>query len=477
MKAAGHSLAVVVFSRDRACQLDACLRSLSTYAPDVTVSVVLRATSEPFRLGYARCATDHPAVTFVPETDFGRQVVELLERQHAPLACFLTDDDLVTQPVRMDVIESALRDAHVLAFSLRLGRNTTYCYSMARPQAPPAFQPCDHGHLTWSWPGAEGDFGYPMSVDGQIFRASELREILRGLRFASPNSLEGTMADMAGQFTESKPMLACFSSSALVGVPLNRVQNECQNRSGQDPQMTAEALNRAYLSGARLQYMPIDVIGAHQEVPATLVHVKEPSMPTFHSQAGQDRFVYAIAVLGERRSTGTFLDVGCSHPVVWSNTCALERVGWTGVLIDKDPNVGALIAADRRSPFVFADATTIDWLELCDAHGLRRTIDYLSFDLDASGGEAFAAMPWASLRFRILTVEHDAYRFGDGVRQRMRSILRGHGYDLLCPDVKNEGLEFEDWWVDPSAVDMSVANRLRTHKATDWREIVERSGH
>lgn len=189
------------------------------------------------------------------------------------------------------------------------------------------------------------------------------------------------------------------------------------------------------------------------------------SASDFYSQAGQDRFVRAV----HGDAPGFFLDVGCSDPVHISNTYALEKLGWRGLLVDISPAFASRIAEKRVSPFLCADATTIDW----SAHRLPSVVDYLSFDLDDAGAAALPRLPWSSRsRFRILTVEHDAYRLGDGPRRSMRSLLGGLGYDLLCPDVCNDGLEYEDWWVDPSSVDMRVANKFRTTKATPWMEIV-----
>ena len=192
----------------------------------------------------------------------------------------------------------------------------------------------------------------------------------------------------------------------------------------------------------------------------------------WYSQAGQDRFVHAV--LGGKGSAdmGTFLDIGCSDPVLLSNTYALEQLGWRGVLIDCAPQLAARIADKRRSPFICAKAETLVWPTVLKR--LPHLIDYLSFDVDGAALHEFDAFPWAHVRFRVLTVEHDAYRFGDGPRAKMRAGLAGQGYELLCPNVMNDGLPYEDWWIDPREVDMTVAERFRTAAATAWIDIVSR---
>ena len=156
---------------------------------------------------------------------------------------------------------------------------------------------------------------------------------------------------------------------------------------------------------------------------------------TTNSQSGQDIFVRLI--LGENKPR-TFLDIGCSEDH-WSNTLLLEREGWTGTLIDMDPTAGR----NRKNPVIHGDATQHNWT-------LPPYVDYLSLDIDADTVKALNNLPLATTRFGVITIEHDAYRFGDTLRIPERAILRGLGYVLICADVCNpEPHAFEDWWVSP----------------------------
>jgi glycosyltransferase involved in cell wall biosynthesis len=194
------------------------------------------------------------------------------------------------------------------------------------------------------------------------------------------------------------------------------------------------------------------------------------SRPTPRSQAGQDRF--AFAVTGEREA-GTFLDIGSGDPVIFNNSCMLEEIGWRGLSVDR--GAGKAGPAFRTSQFLRADALTVDWPLALAAHGLGPRIDYLSFDLDEDGAIALMRLPWTTVRFSCMTVEHDCYRFGERPRTVMRELLLGHGYRLLCPDVMLDGYgSFEDWWVDPGHVDEGVADRFATHRPTHWLDILDK---
>ena len=47
---------------------------------------------------------------------------------------------------------------------------------------------------TWHWMGMEGDWGYPMSLDGHIFRTAEIAPLLEHLDYRNPNVLEAALA-------------------------------------------------------------------------------------------------------------------------------------------------------------------------------------------------------------------------------------------------------------------------------------------
>ena len=151
-----------------------------------------------------------------------------------------------------------------------------------------------------------------------------------------------------------------------------------------------------------------------------------------YSQAGQDIFVRRI--LGENKPR-FFLDIGCAGDQ-YSNTLALEQEGWTGILVDVDDT-----AKGRKTPFVRGDATKIR-LPLPDY------VDYLSLDIDFGTYDALVNILSHGVKFGIITIEHDAYRFGDELRVPERALLNAAGYTLICADVCGiPEAPFEDWWV------------------------------
>jgi hypothetical protein len=202
--------------------------------------------------------------------------------------------------------------------------------------------------------------------------------------------------------------------------------------------------------------------------------VRSASYPAFitRSHGAQDEWIYKAAVLGEQLRVGTFLDVGCGHPIDGNNTFELERLGWHGVLVDVNGIFRSVIRENRSSPFVCADAALIDWSEIWLEHALPDVIDYLSFDVDGALMPAFENLPFDRARFRYLTIEHDHYAYGNRPRAQMRVMLGDLGYELLCPDVMCNGLAYEDWWIDPDLVDARMVAAFRTSQPTECHRIV-----
>lgn len=173
------------------------------------------------------------------------------------------------------------------------------------------------------------------------------------------------------------------------------------------------------------------------------------------SQAGQDVFVFKM--LGEPTTPGSYLEIGASDPIENNNTYNFDKMGWSGLSIDIDESHASKFAEFRKNPFLVADATKVDWQTILGDQKLR---DYLSFDVDEASHDTFIRFPFDVYEFKVITIEHDRYRFGDVTRNIMRNRLSRQGYQLICSDVRINGGMFEDWWVNPKHVNMDYAFRF-----------------
>ncbi|MDP9225568.1 MAG: hypothetical protein M3P18_17340 [Actinomycetota bacterium] len=251
----------IVFSKDRAMQLEACLRTIEQNAPyRGPIIVIYLATAPDFSQAYESFAMTDRIRMVSQSDDFRRDICDAVHAAER-YTVFHTDDDFFFRP-------SAVRPVPTddfACFSLRLGENTTYSYPLDRKQrVPPAI--AAQSVIAWDWTRAEGDFAYPMSVNGHIFETGLVQTMLRGARFSNPNELEH---ELHLRRYRAQPLMLSPRKSCVVSVPVNAV-SRTRNRRGQNRHYSPAALNARFLAGERIDFGAMDfsdVHGAHQEVP------------------------------------------------------------------------------------------------------------------------------------------------------------------------------------------------------------------
>ena len=195
----------------------------------------------------------------------------------------------------------------------------------------------------------------------------------------------------------------------------------------------------------------------------------------FHSQARQDESVYTILynLLG-KQDAGYYLEIGAGEPIHINNTYVLEKnCGWQGLSIDISDDLMSRWYAVRSNTLLSKDATQLDYSSILER--FPRVIDYLSLDVDGYYDTVLKMVMHSNHIFKIITIEHDAYRYGDIYRSKEREILTALGYYLLCPDVSNSGAAFEDWWIHPNFFPSGLLQQLKSLdlQGKDSMEIVQ----
>jgi hypothetical protein len=210
--------------------------------------------------------------------------------------------------------------------------------------------------------------------------------------------------------------------------------------------------------------------------PGLSAHLRFPfegaaSIQQNHSQAWQDLFV--LSMLRGMRG-GRYLEIGAQVPVVNNNTFLLhDDFGWSGVSVELDPSHFPAWQEERPAgTFVIADALRLDYADaLQQWFGDVRRVEYLQLDIDPSSNtlQVLQRMALDMFRFSVITFETDAYSGDLRARNESRAILQSHGYELVLADARvlfppagPEPLAFEDWWVDPQAVDLATIKSARS---------------
>lgn len=186
-----------------------------------------------------------------------------------------------------------------------------------------------------------------------------------------------------------------------------------------------------------------------------------------YSQFGEDSIVAALL----RSRKGVYVDVGAFHPVQYSNTYALYRRGWHGLVIDPSPMSEILFRILRpRDTFVrcavgpygegiyhsFSDgayntlssdkadkvkeklsaaklsSTTVvirPLAAILAEHNIMR-IDFLSVDAEGMDRAVLESHDWKILP-RVIAVEDDGFDTDRAAESAIYQLLRSKGYHMV----------------------------------------------
>ena len=169
-KVAENSLGCVVFSMDRALQLDGLLRSFFLNKKgDCDIKVIYRTSNDEHKKSYQEVeARFKGKVEFFEETgSFKSTLVNVLNQLKSGKLFFLVDDIIFTENFDCGFLSKI--DTSKYIFSLRMGNHLNYSYVVDKAQRLPGFIDKNDEYLYWDWSKSELDWAYPLSVDGHIF--------------------------------------------------------------------------------------------------------------------------------------------------------------------------------------------------------------------------------------------------------------------------------------------------------------------
>jgi hypothetical protein len=268
-------LNVIIFSKDRAMQLDLLLQSilLNFNVEDYKLNILYKASNDEYNRGYNMIRDLYPQFNYKKEENFKEDLVSLFN--DSEYTTFLTDDDIIYQSFKFnnDELHNIFMLTNANCFSLRLGLNTRHCYTMQRLNSLEDFKTHNFYYdtdliepvISWKVKDGTNDYAYPMSVDGHIFKTEYIKNLCEVLEYTNPNLFEAFLSN----FGKSEMIMASYKNNKLVNSPINRVQETFQNLSGMKYGYSVEDLNEMYLDGLILNLEKMnfnEITGCHQEI-------------------------------------------------------------------------------------------------------------------------------------------------------------------------------------------------------------------
>jgi len=230
------TLDILIFSKDRPLQLYALLQSMDDRLIGLGKSVylIVNYSNKNTKVYYEELIKDFEKIIYgvVYETGkpFKEICLEIILSMPGTHLMVLMDDDLIIEKVPIQKILAMVANDRI--GSLRLGISTFYNYTVGTKMLQPPLLELGGegaGMISWLWRDGTFDWGYPWSLDGNIFERQFLVDRWHSLDFINPNTLEG-------QFALKNPELlqyhgVAFSKQALINLPFNRVQSSFENKS------------------------------------------------------------------------------------------------------------------------------------------------------------------------------------------------------------------------------------------------------
>ena len=257
----------IIFSKNRPLQLDLCLSSIKKNFPDSSHNIVIHNNSREFEEAHKTLETEHPNIAFRSQGfSLFQDIYKAICSSKHEYVCFFTDDNICFSGVPSIPYQAVFAESYVTCISLRLGLNI--CQRSHEGNIFPD-RICDH-HTTKdliSWLRTSHLYGsywsYSLSVDGHIFRKNDILDMIDELCYLeqrykwnqTPNELESALQRF---WTITPNVMVAPKTSVVVNSPNNRVQNTCDNMSGEIHNYEADFLLDKYVAGARINLDRLD---------------------------------------------------------------------------------------------------------------------------------------------------------------------------------------------------------------------------
>ena len=244
---------VIVFSKDRAAQLDLTLSGLKRHLKEwaeQSYTILYTYSSDLHKLAYDKVKRLHPEFKWIEETNFQQDTKNIFNSGNKSYVSFLVDDDVWINDMSLNSPEfnEFKNNPQIACLSPRISKQVNYCYT-ARLQTPPP--KVFINNTTWYWTSSElaGDWNYVFSIASfHIFRREDLTNLINTVPFRGPNTFEGSC--LAPYPPRHRPLMICFENCKVFCGTNNRVQVE--NGNHHENSHTPDMLAKNFLLGRRL---------------------------------------------------------------------------------------------------------------------------------------------------------------------------------------------------------------------------------
>lgn len=277
--------AVFILSFDRPLQFEVCLRSVITnlnVGEPYDIYVLSKGSNQHIQQCYEDiCNKPNNAGATIFHTEESGSFVDSFESHLEHLrqyeAClYLVDDSIVYSPLHfsLDHILNDLNDPEVFTTSLRLGLNTTQQDPENRSHTIEVPK-----ELKWCWGDKPpvNNLYYPISLDGHIYRPSELYDLTKKIKYSNLREWEGELIAYVHTHTdEVPPLMSCLEYSYCVNLIYNQTLppfNKTMGPFGKSTEELQKMYNMGYRVDLKKTFENVMVDASHMYLPLYLENI------------------------------------------------------------------------------------------------------------------------------------------------------------------------------------------------------------
>lgn len=263
----------IILSKDKACQLDLLIESISKNCKNIfNIKVIYESSNSSFELGYNklkeklyyknRFGLDFPIRWYERKNkNLSQDILNTLD-DSVDLTCLLNDENIFFSNFgSYKSILNLFRKEPLASLSLRLGDNTVIQnpYSIGRYfiDKPEKFSLIDNKFIGWdaSLIKPFTNFGMPFSHNGHVYTTKLLKHVLSVTEIDEIDSLEKSIQQnlYSGVFASSvSPFMACLKSSVVVTNSATALSDPEDFEQIFDTSLFS--VNERYLHGYKIDY-------------------------------------------------------------------------------------------------------------------------------------------------------------------------------------------------------------------------------
>lgn len=271
----------LIFSKDRACQLDLLLRSIKDNFKELkNIGIIYKYSNNNFKIGYEKIIQLYSDINWIEETNFFNNFKNYINNIKEKYTLILVDDEVVIRNFNIEGFLNFLNlDSNLHCISLRMHSKLNYSYASKIYSPPPSFFETYHSinsdqiAYSWNWnhylidSGTEySDWSYPSCINTHIYTTIFLKNILTEIYFNNPNILEASIHQLKNYFKEK---ILFFEKAKTISIPNNLTQTVFKNICGNKEEYSLESLNEKYINNYEINtknLYNLDVNSCHYEI-------------------------------------------------------------------------------------------------------------------------------------------------------------------------------------------------------------------